>query len=121
MAERVKQYIDDKHSVGGSKREGNGTAWTMPWDQRMKAINEVLKRDPLGSPNTPDSAGRPREGTVHRVEDFEDDFLDELGFSEVGVAGRNQSEHPLYGVEVVLNPDGTLRDAYPYDISFGVR
>ena len=36
------------------------------------------------------------------------------------VAGQRQGEYDIYDVEVVLNPAGSLRDAYPYNpIDFG--
>ncbi|MFD0035480.1 hypothetical protein ACFVJK_46350 [Streptomyces sp. NPDC127172] len=77
-------------------------------------INDVLKQDPTGMPNTGN-----RTGAIHRAE-IGEDLLDELGVDQVGVAGRNQGGYDVYDVEVVLNPDGSLRDAYPYNpIDFG--
>ncbi|MGW6390493.1 hypothetical protein ACWFR1_08285 [Streptomyces sp. NPDC055103] len=72
-------------------------------------IDDVLQQDPTGVPNTQN-----RTGTIHRAE-IGDELLDELGIDRVGVAGQRQGEYDIYDVEVVLNPDGTLRDAYPHN------
>ncbi|MFI6421087.1 DNRLRE domain-containing protein [Streptomyces sp. NPDC050842] len=114
ITDEVKSYIDSKHTVGGPDRGPDGTAWTMDWDARTRVIDDVLQQDPTGVPNTQN-----RTGTIHRAE-IGDELLDELGIDRVGVAGQRQGEYDIYDVEVVLNPDGSLRDAYPYNpIDFG--
>ncbi|MFD3780813.1 polymorphic toxin-type HINT domain-containing protein [Streptomyces sp. NPDC058612] len=69
-------------------------------DQIAEWITEVV-RDTKGVPNWPDPSGKPRDGTVHR-----DDMHFPIGVDKDG-------KTPLTWIEVVVNPDGTLRTAYP--------
>jgi hypothetical protein len=63
-------------------------------DEIGELIEDTAKMP--GRRNTPDATGRPRDGTIH-TRDF--------GYP-VGSRGETS-------VEVILNPDGSLRTAYP--------
>ncbi|MCX4825968.1 hypothetical protein OG883_40510 [Streptomyces sp. NBC_01142] len=59
-------------------------------------------RNTKGRPNTPDRDGLPRDGLVHTLKyDYP--------------IGTTQGPNPklLYKVEVVVNPNGSIRTAYP--------
>ncbi|MEV4562074.1 polymorphic toxin-type HINT domain-containing protein, partial [Kitasatospora sp. NPDC049285] len=91
------QHVLNEH-VDGSPgvTPGNTTFsnYVADLDEIGELIAETAKTP--GRPNYPDAAGRPRDGTVH-THDF--------GYP-VGSRGETS-------VEVVLNPDGSLRTAYP--------
>ncbi|WP_406511107.1 polymorphic toxin-type HINT domain-containing protein [Streptomyces sp. NBC_00161] len=101
----VRKYIESKHSVNGSIRTDDKTYWTIPASDWNRAINEVLKRDPHGIPNT-----NGRTGTIHRAP-MPDDIGDE---GWIGKAGKKNGDYELDYVEVILNPDGSIRNAYPW-------
>ncbi|WP_141758048.1 polymorphic toxin-type HINT domain-containing protein [Streptomyces sp. LUP47B] len=90
------QHVLDEH-VDGSPGvvQGNTTFSNYADLDEIGELIEDTAKTP-GRPNTPDAVGRPRDGTIH-THDF--------GYP-VGSRGETS-------VEVVLNPDGSLRTAYP--------
>ncbi|MFJ6137279.1 polymorphic toxin-type HINT domain-containing protein [Kitasatospora sp. NPDC092286] len=90
------QHVLDEH-VDGSPgvAQGNTTFSNYADLDEIGELIEDTAKTP-GRPNTPDAAGRPRDGTIH-THDFG---------CPVGSQGETS-------VEVVLNPDGSLRTAYP--------
>ncbi|MFJ2214784.1 polymorphic toxin-type HINT domain-containing protein [Streptomyces sp. NPDC101062] len=90
------QHVLDEH-VDGSPgvTQGNTTFSNyMDLDEIGELIEDASKTP--GRRNTPDAAGRPRDGTIH-THDF-----------DYPVGSRGETS-----VEVILNPDGSLRTAYP--------
>ncbi|WP_406271969.1 polymorphic toxin-type HINT domain-containing protein [Streptomyces sp. NBC_00191] len=90
------QHVLDEH-VDGSPgvTQGNTTFSNyMDLDEIGELIEDASKTP--GRRNTPDGAGRPRDGTIH-THDF-----------DYPVGSRGETS-----VEVILNPDGSLRTAYP--------
>jgi hypothetical protein len=90
------QHVLDEH-VDGSPgvTQGNTTfSKYADLDEIGELIEDTAKMP--GRRNTPDATGRPRDGTIH-TRDF--------GYP-VGSRGETS-------VEVILNPDGSLRTAYP--------
>lgn len=90
------QHVLDEH-VDGSPgvAQGNTTFSNyMDLDEIGELIEDASKTP--GRRNTPDAAGRPRDGTIH-THDF-----------DYPVGSRGETS-----VEVILNPDGSLRTAYP--------
>ncbi|MFD9224143.1 polymorphic toxin-type HINT domain-containing protein [Streptomyces sp. NPDC060064] len=90
------QHVLDEH-VDGSPgvTQGNTTFSNyMDLDEIGELIEDASKTP--GRRNTPDAAGRPRDGTMH-THDF-----------DYPVGSRGETS-----VEVILNPDGSLRTAYP--------
>ncbi|MFD3571567.1 polymorphic toxin-type HINT domain-containing protein [Streptomyces sp. NPDC058667] len=101
----ARKHIKDYHSPGSPLRTSDKTYWTIPEADWNRAINEVLKRDPHGSANT-----RGRDGTIHRAEMPED--IGDGGW--IGKSGPDKGDYELDHVEVILNPDGSIRNAYPW-------
>ncbi|MFC3997376.1 hypothetical protein ACFOVU_15705 [Nocardiopsis sediminis] len=98
ITEQVNQHIDDRHTENGRLRTPDATVWGVGREERTRIINETLAQDPEGVLNTDN-----RSGTVH-VGEFDE---------PVGRAGDSQGGYPIYEVEVVLRPDGSVRTAYP--------
>jgi hypothetical protein len=63
-------------------------------------IEETIDRG-VPRPNSPDPSGRPRSGTMI-----------EAGFDYQ--VGMKQDGTPLYNVRVVVNPNGSIRTAFPF-------
>ncbi|MFC4562936.1 hypothetical protein ACFO4E_13820, partial [Nocardiopsis mangrovi] len=98
ITEQVNQHIDDRHTENGRLRDPDATVWSVNREERTRLINETIAQDPEGVPNTDD-----RDGTIH-VGEFDE---------PVGRAGDSQGRYPIYEVEVILYPDGSVRTAYP--------
>ncbi|MEV0018545.1 polymorphic toxin-type HINT domain-containing protein [Streptomyces tendae] len=90
------QHVLDEHIDGSpGVTPGNATFSNYADLDEIGELIEDTAKTP-GGRNTPDAAGRPRDGTIH-THDF--------GYP-VGSRGETS-------VEVTLNPDGSLRTAYP--------
>ncbi|MFJ6574142.1 polymorphic toxin-type HINT domain-containing protein [Streptomyces sp. NPDC091292] len=90
------QHVLDEHVDGSPGVTPNNTTFSnyADLDEIAELIEDTAKTP--GRRNTPDGAGKPRDGTIH-THDF--------GYP-VGSRGETS-------VEVILNPDGSLRTAYP--------
>ncbi|MFI5933877.1 hypothetical protein [Actinoplanes sp. NPDC051494] len=98
ISDKDSKHIDEGHSEQSASRPGDKTVWGGTRADRDARIRETLEQDPDGTPNT-----NGRSGTIHRGE-FD---------SPVGRTGDTRGKYPVYDTEVILNPDGSVRTAYP--------
>ncbi|MCX4964401.1 polymorphic toxin-type HINT domain-containing protein [Streptomyces sp. NBC_00654] len=90
------QHVLDEHVDGSPGVVSGNTTFSnyMDLDEIGELIEGAAKTP--GRRNTPDATGRPRDGTIHTY-----DF-------DYPVGSRGETS-----VEVILNPNGSLRTAYP--------
>jgi hypothetical protein len=97
-------HIERNHTAGGDLNTPDKTTWSIDQEERQKAIDYVLEQDPEGVPNTDG-----RDGTIHRAQ-----MPDEIGDGGyIGFSSADAGSWPVDAVELILNPDGSLRNAYP--------
>ena len=105
ITDETRTHMDRNHTEDGDLRDETKTVWGVSGAERDRAIRAALEDDPHGSPNT-----NGRTGTIHRGT-MPDDIGDD-GF--IGRSADQDGGYPLDGVEVILNPDGSVRNSYPW-------
>jgi Flp pilus assembly pilin Flp len=101
------QHVLNEHVTGSPGVTPQNTLFNDYYDPEDIAdlIQETVENS-TGTPNTPDpETGLSRDGTVHT-------------YSYDYPIGTTQGDppQPLYGLQVVLNTDGTIRTAFPVDV-----
>ncbi len=105
ITDETRTHMDRNHTEGGDLRDATKTVWGGSGAERDRAIRLALEDDPHGSPNT-----NGRTGTIHRGVMPAD--IGDGGY--IGRAADQDGGYPLDEVEVILNPDGSVRNAYPW-------
>lgn len=97
-------HIERNHTADGDLNDETKSTWTIGAEERGAAIDIVLEQDPEGVPNT-----NGRTGTIHRG--VMPDNIGDGGY--IGTGPARDGAYPIDEVEVIMNPDGTVRNAYP--------